>query len=325
MFYFILKISRSGYLNVQLSHDEMRHVLTHQEKPEPCTWTNPGYLNIEETGGKTFKPYHDFKNNVGEDGSRRLWQVVHDGLKLFGIKEEHVSNIVGIRLAIRYSKNVIFELNDVPGPDGLKERWGFLVGDAAFQTHFWPGRGLNSAFKEIATLAWCLTDKFAANNRLRRTERIHINYFESYMRALREREHRFRSLIFLCGISMIKHVDNAVKQQEIDESIKILIDRIIESRNIFIRRRNGVIPANRDLSDNFKELDIYKLLLELKMFSINVMANTGGWPQAPGEEILPRDFIGQNRFLLPTIPKIKYSKPNEICSPIVPKKKHSNM
>ena len=298
---FSLKISRSGYLNVQLSHDEMRHVLTQQETPETCTWANPGYLNIV---GKTFKPYYDFKNNSGEDESRRLWQVVLDGLKLFGIKVEHVINIVGIPLPIRYSKNIVFELNDVTG--GFKDRWGFLVGDAAFQTHFWPGRGLNSAFKEVVMLAWCLTDKFAANNRLRRTDRIHINYFKNYMDVLREREHRFRSLVFLCGNSMIKHVNNAVKQQEIDESIKIIIDRIVDSRNIFIRRRNGVIPANRDLSDNFKEADIYKLLLELKIFSINVMANTGSWPQAPGEEILPRDFIGQNKFLLPEIPKRVY-------------------
>ena len=74
MFYFISKISRSGYLNVQLSHNEMQHVLIHQETPEPCTWTNPGYLNIGETWGKTFKPYHDFKNNSGEDGwSKTIW------------------------------------------------------------------------------------------------------------------------------------------------------------------------------------------------------------------------------------------------------------
>ncbi len=108
-------------MNVQLSHDEMRHVLTQQETlVEPCTWTNPGYLNIENRVGKTFKPYHDYQNNVGEDESRRLWQVVLDGLKLFGIKVEHVTNIVGIRLAIRYSPNVIFELDDMPG--GLKDR-----------------------------------------------------------------------------------------------------------------------------------------------------------------------------------------------------------
>ena len=59
-----------------------------------------GYLNIEKTVGKTFKPYYDFENNVGEDGSRRLWRVVLDGLKLFDIEEKHVTNIGGIRLAI---------------------------------------------------------------------------------------------------------------------------------------------------------------------------------------------------------------------------------
>jgi hypothetical protein len=196
-------------------------------------------------------------------------------------------------------------LSDVPG--GLNERWGFLVGDAAFQTHFWPGRGLNSAFKEVAMLAWCLTDKFATNNSLRRTDIVHISYFKNYMDTLREREHCFRSLVFLCGNSMIKHGNNAVKQQEIDENVDILVDRIIDSRNIFIRRRQGVIPANRDLSDNFKELDIYKLLIKLNKSSINVMVNTGSWPQAPGDEILPRDFIGKNEFPLPEIYQ-KYSK-----------------
>ena len=126
------------------------------------------------------------------------------------------------------------------------------------------------------------------------------------METLREREHRFRSFIFLCGNSMIKHVNDAVQQQETFKNVNILVDRIIDSRNIFIRRRGDVIPANGDLSDNFKELDIYKLLLKLKMFSINVMANTGSWPQAPGEEILPRSFIGPSEFLLPEIPKRVY-------------------
>ncbi len=106
---------------------------------------------------------------------------------------------------------------------------------------------------------------------------------------------------------MIKHVNNAARQQEKDESIKILIERIIDSRNIFIKRRNGVIPENGDLSDNFKEADIKNLLKKLNKFSINVMANTGSWPQAPYEEILPRNSIGPNEFLLPSIPNIVYS------------------
>ena len=48
------RINVTGYLNVQLSNDEMKHVLT-LEDTQPCTWTNPAYLNISDTHGKTFQ------------------------------------------------------------------------------------------------------------------------------------------------------------------------------------------------------------------------------------------------------------------------------
>ena len=70
----------------------MKHVLT-LEDTQPCTWTNPGYLNISDTHGKTFKPYADYMNNLGSDESRRLWSVCLDGLKLFGLTEEHVTQV----------------------------------------------------------------------------------------------------------------------------------------------------------------------------------------------------------------------------------------
>ncbi len=97
--------------------------------------------------------------------------------------------------------------------------------------------------------------------------------------------------------------DYPLNQQEKDESIKFLTNRIIASRNVLIRRRNGVIPDQGYLSYHFREQDITRVLSELNVFSLNVMKNTGGWPPAPGEEILPRDYIGQNEFLLPEIPK----------------------
>ena len=196
---------------------------------------------------------------------------------------------------------MVFELDD--------ERWGFLVGDAAFQTHFWPGRGLNSAFKEVAMLAWCLTAKFALNNRLKRNEIIHLDYFQAFMQSLRKREHRFRSLIFLCGNSMIEHVDNAcVCERERHEQTGTLLKRIIEARNVFIRRQNGgnddlIVGEYNDLPelDSFKRVDLKRLLAKMNIFNLNVMVNTGAWPAAPGEEILPRDFIGPNEFGLPEI------------------------
>ena len=45
-------------------------------------------------------------NNLGSEESRRLWSVCLDGLKLFGLTEEHVTNVVGIRLPVRYAKKV---------------------------------------------------------------------------------------------------------------------------------------------------------------------------------------------------------------------------
>ena len=289
------KVTRSGYLNIQLSRDEMANVLTKDK--QACVWTNPGYLTT--TGDDSFKPYYDHYYNTGTNESRRLWEVIMDGLTLFGIKKRHVTNIIGIRLPIRYSPSFTFELAQVTG-GGSMERWGFLVGDAAFQTHFWPGRGLNSAFKEIAMLVWCLTDVFSAHNRLRRNEIIHINYFNSFVNALRDREHTHRSRIFLCGNSMIEHVKKAIDQREQCQPAKsdLLFKRIVEARDRIDRPTNPNLN-NKDLTSTFKELDINNILDELSIFSINVMIATGIWPNAPGEEILPRDFIGRNEFWLP--------------------------
>ena len=114
------------------------------------------YLNISDTYGKTFKPYADYMNNLGSEESRRLWSVCLDGLKLFGLTEEHVTNVasvVGIRLPVRYAKKRSYS-------SWTMSVGVFWVGDAAFQTHFWPGRGLNSACKEVAILALCLASKF---------------------------------------------------------------------------------------------------------------------------------------------------------------------
>ena len=96
-------------------------------------------------------------------------------------------------------------------------------------------------------------------------------------------------------------------ERERHEQIGTLLKRIIDARNVFIRRRNGgndlIVSEYSDLPelDAFKRVDLKKLLAKLNIFNLNVMVNTGGWPAAPGEEILPHDFIGQNEFCLPEI------------------------
>ena len=99
--------------------------------------------------GKTFKPYADYMNNLGSEESPRLWSVCLDGLNGRACD----ASVVGIRLPVRYVKKRSYS-------SWTMSVGVFWVGDAAFQTHFWPGRGLNSACKEVAILAWCLASKF---------------------------------------------------------------------------------------------------------------------------------------------------------------------
>ena len=104
----------------------MKHALT-LEDTQPCTWTNPGYLNISDTHGKTFKPYADYMNNLGSDESRRLWSVCLDGLKLFGLTEEHVTQMCGGHsfASALCQKKVVFELdNERRGMRRFKRTFG---------------------------------------------------------------------------------------------------------------------------------------------------------------------------------------------------------
>ena len=104
---------------------------------------------------------------------------------------------------------------------------------------------------------------------------------------------------------MIDHVNKAIDEHERLEQMNTLITRIIDARDRFKRIKNN----HKDLTESFKENDLKNVLSKLNIFSLNVMINTGSWPGAPREEILPRDFMGPKEFTLPDVSflhKIKY-------------------
>ena len=67
------------------------------------------------------------------------------GLKLFGIKEENVSEMTAFRLAMVHRPRFTALL--YPPTQKTSGTFGFLLGDAANAIHFWPGRGLNSGLR----------------------------------------------------------------------------------------------------------------------------------------------------------------------------------
>ena len=71
-----------------------------------------------------------------------LKETIREGLRLFGLTEEHMTSIVGIPLTPAYAVKFVTQTTIAE-----RELRVFLVGDAAISHHFWPGRGLNTGLK----------------------------------------------------------------------------------------------------------------------------------------------------------------------------------
>jgi len=112
----------------------------------------------------------------------KLRQTINEGLKLFGLTEDHISSIVGIPLTPAYAQRFYH--------DSPTEQTMCLVGDAAMSHHFWPGRGLNTGLKSAVALARCMaTNTGPAVTALQK--------FDMFMQDLREREMQGRSASML--------------------------------------------------------------------------------------------------------------------------------
>ena len=77
-----------------------------------------------------------------------LWPAIREGLRLFGVEEEHVLAARAFRCALVHRPRFVAEL--------ARGTFGCLLGDAANALHFWPGRGLNTGLKSALSLARCL-------------------------------------------------------------------------------------------------------------------------------------------------------------------------
>lgn len=177
-------ISGSGYLNIALSEDEMKLVTNSHGA---ANVSNPGMLPVLVHGQgapeDAFTPYVEafalgpYGPGMSTPASKLWTDTVCDGLKLFNIPQECVTSVVGIKLRLNRATTVITSNRQHIPKDG-KPCVYFLIGDAAFSTHFWPGRGMNSALKEAAMLGLCLRDWIKKGVRkVHTTERV--NYILS--------------------------------------------------------------------------------------------------------------------------------------------------
>ena len=184
--------SRRGYLNIRLiqsEYDELRErLLTFQSRNEA--------IDLMDYDKCPQSP---------------VWSIIRQGLDFFRIAPKFVFRVVPIEINVRHASIVVREMryeveepstevDKKPKKHQYKTALAFLVGDAALNVHFWPGRGMNSGMKGAMALARnivrsCLMKDAPYTIQPRKPLRfLDFLDYEGFMARLRAREQQGRSL-----------------------------------------------------------------------------------------------------------------------------------
>jgi 2-polyprenyl-6-methoxyphenol hydroxylase-like FAD-dependent oxidoreductase len=159
---------------------------------------------------------------------------------------------------------------------------GCLVGDAAFPTHFWPGRGMNSAIKEAAVLAFCLASHHCEKRArgITAVDRELVSY-SSFVQSSQQREHPMRSLLFTCDRRLVGLIEEA----DGDNDTRKVIFQDLELRKNTVQERLSRAwgwPEEECVS----ALMFREILDRLSLRQLKILRKVGPWPVAPGDEVL---------------------------------------
>ena len=111
-----------------------------------------------------------------------LRRRIEEGLKLFGMRTEHMVGITGFQLVPAYVQHFCHVL---PADEHVdKARVLLLAGDAAISHHFWPGRGLNTGLKSVKAIIRMFESETAVDG---------LQRYNTFMKKLRTREMQGRS------------------------------------------------------------------------------------------------------------------------------------
>ena len=288
-------VDRSGYLNILLSREEWVYMQLFGMAGgarQRCDWGHQGQVySVDDPDTHDDEFYPAFQHRKGISGPETaLWQTVLDGLSMFGLNTGHILNIVGITINVFHSEKYTQKLNDVPGLVDSSSRspvMGCLVGDAAFPTHFWPGRGMNSAIKEAAVLAFCL----ASHHCEKRPRGIdegnrEMTSYAAFMHSLQQREHPRRSLVFTCDRRMV----GLIKEANADSDSREDVMSDLEGRKDVVQARLSR-AWGWGAEDMVSAALFREILSTLSDRELKILRKVGPWPAAPGDEVLAREKI----------------------------------
>jgi len=210
-----------GYLNIRLIQDEYAELQDYLE----------GLQSRHE-----LLDLSDASKSPGD----LIWTIIRQGLDLFKIQTKYVRRIVPIEINVRHAPVVVrelcFEINPTEqSANYLDERkykkaLAFLVGDAAMNAHFWPGRGMNNGMKAAIALARNILRSCTRNNSIEiHTPLRYLDFldYESFIARLRACEQQGRPLHVLTD-PVDRYINAFYSYIHLDHSCENYKEKLIE-------------------------------------------------------------------------------------------------
>jgi 2-polyprenyl-6-methoxyphenol hydroxylase-like FAD-dependent oxidoreductase len=278
----------AGFLNMRLTDEEAAEAVgvtrlgdtetRHCIQSDPCLMHRDG--DGHEFGCATHRTLF-LPALLGSQSS--LWRRILGGLRMFGVPESELRAVTSFRLNMvqrpRFTAELFRPSSEGPGTLGV------LLGDAANNLHFWPGRGLNSGMASAISLARVLSARWNGRN-LRAAD---LMRHEGLMAMLqyRHKTRAWRAMttadcagdeipikdLIAAAIRLHRGPDRAQREADIDE----LMHRLCDLKERLAGRMTD-LPGDAQLLAHIRELDDVTLRTSI---------DSGPWDTATtgGEEV----------------------------------------
>jgi 2-polyprenyl-6-methoxyphenol hydroxylase-like FAD-dependent oxidoreductase len=273
-----------GFLNMRLTTEESKEAVgidPIRQVFEECIQSRPCLME-KNSSGDFFCSTHSTVFLPALLRGSALWRRVQEGLRLYSVSEENLSAVTAFRLDMvqrpRFTAHLFQPTSTNPGT------YGFLLGDAANQIHFWPGRGLNSGLAGAISLARCLSGAWRGLP-MREAEFVRHEAVMS-MLQYRHKSRAWRQMVTTDEEGNIRAIKDLIAQGIIegekgafnrDEDTAALMDRMRQIRSRLESRVKGM-PDDATLK---AQLDL------LKGETIHTLLVSEPWDSASvgGEEV----------------------------------------
>jgi hypothetical protein len=211
----------------------------------------------------------------------QFWNRIKDGLHLFGIDEQDVTEIAGIPINDWACKLGCKAIGSRVRPNALV----FVVGDAALSVHVWPGRGLNSGLKTAIACADMIAS-VAHKEHVVHLRPSAFSRYTDYLNQLEIREHEGRSLFVVnqSGDPEILLKKLNFEPALIPDASAKFIQEVCSMAKRMEERRDWTHELVSDLQNIIRgKLDL------LSNMTVQDMVATGPWPidKMTGPEVYP--------------------------------------